>query len=44
VLIARRLPSAADWAIGLLVGLDFLVYGVLCLGRAWSPPEDPRPL
>jgi uncharacterized membrane protein HdeD (DUF308 family) len=34
VLIARRLPSAADWAIGLLVGIDFVVYGVLCLGRA----------
>jgi uncharacterized membrane protein HdeD (DUF308 family) len=35
VLIARRLPSAADWAIGLLVGIDFIVYGVLCLGRAF---------
>ena len=41
VLIARRLPSAADWAIGLLVGLDFLVYGALCLGRAWLPDQDP---
>lgn len=36
VLIARRLPSAADWAIGLLVGINFLVYGVLCLGRAFK--------
>jgi uncharacterized membrane protein HdeD (DUF308 family) len=34
VLIARELPSAADWAIGLLVGIDLIVYGVLCLGRA----------
>jgi uncharacterized membrane protein HdeD (DUF308 family) len=39
VLIARRLPSAADWAIGLLVGIDFIVYGLLALGRAFS--SDP---
>jgi uncharacterized membrane protein HdeD (DUF308 family) len=32
LLIARELPSAADWAIGMLVGIDFLVYGLLCLG------------
>jgi uncharacterized membrane protein HdeD (DUF308 family) len=38
ILIARRLPSAADWAIGLLVGIDFLIYGVLALGRAFSEP------
>jgi uncharacterized membrane protein HdeD (DUF308 family) len=36
LLIARELPSAADWAIGLLVGIDFLVYGVLCLGQAFT--------
>ena len=43
VLIARRLPSAADWAIGLLVGIDFIVYGVLCLGRAFNlhSPREP---
>jgi uncharacterized membrane protein HdeD (DUF308 family) len=43
VLIARRLPSAADWAIGLLVGIDFIVYGVLCLGRAFElhSPREP---
>jgi uncharacterized membrane protein HdeD (DUF308 family) len=35
LLIARELPSAADWAIGLLVGTDFLIYGVLCLGEAF---------
>jgi len=38
VLIARRLPSAADWAIGLLVGIDFIIYGLLALGRAFSEP------
>jgi uncharacterized membrane protein HdeD (DUF308 family) len=38
VLIARRLPSAADWAIGLLVGIDFIVYGLLALGRAFGEP------
>jgi uncharacterized membrane protein HdeD (DUF308 family) len=27
VLIAVELPSSADWAIGLLVGIDFLFYG-----------------
>jgi uncharacterized membrane protein HdeD (DUF308 family) len=42
VLIARELPSSADWAIGLLVGIDFFVYGVLCLGRAWLPADDAR--
>jgi uncharacterized membrane protein HdeD (DUF308 family) len=38
ILIARRLPSAADWAIGLLVGIDFIVYVLLALGRAFSEP------
>lgn len=37
ILIALELPSSADWAIGLLVGIDFLIYGVLALGRAWLP-------
>jgi uncharacterized membrane protein HdeD (DUF308 family) len=40
VLIARRLPSAADWAIGLLVGIDFIVYGVLALAGALREPAD----
>jgi uncharacterized membrane protein HdeD (DUF308 family) len=35
LLIAVELPSSADWAIGLLVGIDFLVYGALCLARAF---------
>jgi uncharacterized membrane protein HdeD (DUF308 family) len=34
-LIARELPSAADWAIGLLVGIDLIIYGSLCLARAF---------
>ena len=37
VLIAVELPSSADWAIGLLVGIDFIVYGLLCLGQALLP-------
>jgi uncharacterized membrane protein HdeD (DUF308 family) len=40
VLIARRLPSAADWAIGLLVGIDFIIYGGLALGRAFTEPAE----
>jgi uncharacterized membrane protein HdeD (DUF308 family) len=40
VLIAVELPSSADWAIGLLVGIDFLIYGVLALGRAWVPAAN----
>jgi uncharacterized membrane protein HdeD (DUF308 family) len=39
VLIAVGLPSSADWAIGLLVGIQFLVYGGLCLARAVGPRE-----
>ena len=43
VLIAEELPSSADWAIGLLVGIDFLFFGVSCLllwhatGKAQAP-------
>jgi uncharacterized membrane protein HdeD (DUF308 family) len=39
LLIAWELPSSADWAIGLLVGLDFLAYGVLALAEAYGPRE-----
>jgi uncharacterized membrane protein HdeD (DUF308 family) len=35
ILIARELPSASDWAIGLLVGIDLIIYGSLCLARAF---------
>jgi uncharacterized membrane protein HdeD (DUF308 family) len=34
VLIGRELPSAADWAIGLLVGIQLVVFGLVSLGRA----------
>ena len=34
ILIARELPSSADWAIGLLVGIDFLFYGLSALYAA----------
>lgn len=40
ILIGSELPSSADWAIGLLVGIDFLIYGALALGRAWLPGES----
>jgi len=35
LLIAVELPSSADWAIGLLVGIDFLIYGLLCFAQAF---------
>ena len=40
ILIGSELPSSADWAIGLLVGIDFLIYGALALGRAWLPGDS----
>lgn len=40
ILIGSELPSSADWAIGLLVGIDFLIYGALALSRAWLPAES----
>ena len=50
ILIAEKLPSSSDWAIGLLVGIDFLFFGVNALwmaselGRANAPgPEPERP-
>lgn len=47
VLIAVELPSSADWAIGLLVGLDLLFYGftaiwiAIALRRARTPAGTP---
>jgi uncharacterized membrane protein HdeD (DUF308 family) len=35
ILIAVGLPSSADWVIGLLIGIDLIVYGALCLVRAF---------
>jgi uncharacterized membrane protein HdeD (DUF308 family) len=39
LLIAERLPDSADWAIGLLVGIDLLFTGaaLLALARALKP-------
>jgi uncharacterized membrane protein HdeD (DUF308 family) len=34
VLIAKELPESSDWAIGLLVGIDFLVFGLFALWTA----------
>jgi uncharacterized membrane protein HdeD (DUF308 family) len=42
LLIARELPSASDWAIGLLVGVNFIIFGLLALGEAISEPDDHR--
>ena len=39
VLIAEDLPSSSDWAIGLLVGVDFLFFGLNALWLA-SRAED----
>jgi uncharacterized membrane protein HdeD (DUF308 family) len=49
ILIARRLPEAADWAIGLIVGIDLLMYGLTALftwhvlgeAGAGTPDEPP---
>ena len=51
ILIAEKLPSSADWAIGLIVGIDFLFFGMNALWLAYElgglrrrvrPPSDPR--
>jgi uncharacterized membrane protein HdeD (DUF308 family) len=34
IFIANRLPEAAAWAIGLLVGIDLIVYGVAAIGAS----------
>ena len=35
-LIAAELPDAADWAIGLLLGIMFLVHGLVMIVLGWS--------
>lgn len=42
ILIAVSLPSSADWAIGLLVGIDFLFYGVTAISLAGAIKRAPR--
>jgi uncharacterized membrane protein HdeD (DUF308 family) len=39
LLIAVELPSSADWAIGLLVGIDFLFYGFTATWTALAGRE-----
>jgi uncharacterized membrane protein HdeD (DUF308 family) len=35
LLLAMRLPDAASWAIGLVVGVDFIFTGALMIALAW---------
>jgi uncharacterized membrane protein HdeD (DUF308 family) len=42
VLIAVEFPSSADWAIGLLVGIDFLLYGLSAIWAARAGRELAR--
>jgi uncharacterized membrane protein HdeD (DUF308 family) len=48
ILIAEELPESSDWAIGLLVGIDFLFFGVSCLWLAAqlrrAEPSGPPPV
>jgi uncharacterized membrane protein HdeD (DUF308 family) len=47
ILIAKELPESSDWAIGLLVGIDLVVFGVCALwlaaavGREEAAPTPP---
>jgi uncharacterized membrane protein HdeD (DUF308 family) len=50
ILIGNRLPESSDWAIGLLVGIDLLFYGMTMVA-AWSAvrhgreaPRGPSPM
>jgi uncharacterized membrane protein HdeD (DUF308 family) len=38
VLVGRELPSSADWAIGLLVGVDLFLFSAMTLWQARSTP------
>jgi uncharacterized membrane protein HdeD (DUF308 family) len=48
IFIAEKLPSSADWAIGLIVGIDLLFFGMSALwaasalGRATEPAPGPE--
>jgi uncharacterized membrane protein HdeD (DUF308 family) len=42
VLIAERLPSSADWAIGLIVGIDLVFAGVTLIGIGRALQVNPR--
>jgi uncharacterized membrane protein HdeD (DUF308 family) len=46
ILIANRLPEAADWAIGLLVGIQLICYGIAAVGAyslGGSDGRSPQP-
>jgi uncharacterized membrane protein HdeD (DUF308 family) len=43
ILIGANLPSSADWAIGLLVGIDFLFYGFGAIAAAQALKQDLLP-
>jgi uncharacterized membrane protein HdeD (DUF308 family) len=43
ILIAEKLPSSADWAIGLIVGIDLLFFGVNALMLAAAAGGDQAP-
>jgi uncharacterized membrane protein HdeD (DUF308 family) len=38
VLVGVELPSSADWAIGLLVGVDLFLFSAIALWLAWKAP------
>lgn len=40
ILIAKELPESSDWAIGLLVGIDFVISGLVALWLAFAPRRD----
>lgn len=40
ILIGANLPSSSDWAIGLLVGIDFLFYGFGAIAAASALKHD----
>ena len=45
ILVLAKLPSSADWAIGLLVGIDLIFAGWTLVSLAWSAKTSraPRP-
>jgi uncharacterized membrane protein HdeD (DUF308 family) len=50
ILIANHLPESADWAIGLLVGIDLVLYGSTGIFAWWelrharTSPQGPAPM
>ena len=40
ILIANRLPEAAAWAIGLLVGVDLIMYGITAIAASFGMNRD----